>query len=213
MSCQHLQVLVANLLEKHWEWKEERSRDSTNNVHGKLGHQNSFWTRRGRGVLRKIWSHDIHGCMIAALICEMSGLEGESMFECVENSFNFNRCAKEPAVANDGCATTFFREGKLETEKHGPLVGPHKRESASDMQLCVGRELLDYVPLQKMEQMPRDLIENADKWDLPLNLHVCGRQERMKKKKDLMSCCHQWTDVQAEIQDFGMCDEQATEDS
>ena len=44
-----------------------------------------------------------------------------------------------PIVAKDSCATPSLRAGKVETEKHG----------ASDMRLCVGRQLLEYVPLQK----------------------------------------------------------------
>ena len=35
------------------------------------------------------------------------------------------------------------------------------------MQLCVGRQILDHVPIQKnLEQMPHDLVEKAEKWDL-----------------------------------------------
>ena len=47
ISCQHLQVLVTNLLQKHWEWQEERPPmlKHGSSVYGKLGHQDSF--RRG----------------------------------------------------------------------------------------------------------------------------------------------------------------------
>ena len=43
-----------------------------------------------RHVAKIMENHDTHGWQIAALLREMSGLEGKAMFECVESSF-FNR--------------------------------------------------------------------------------------------------------------------------
>ena len=49
ITCQHLQVLVTNLHQKHWEWKEERNplmkRGAVvrpTNVRGKLGYQDGL---------------------------------------------------------------------------------------------------------------------------------------------------------------------------
>ena len=70
-----------------------------------------------------------------------------------------------PIVATDSCATPGLRGGKVETVKHVSLVGLQRREGASDMQLYVG-ELLVCLPLQNSEQMLRDLIKEAEKWDL-----------------------------------------------
>ena len=53
-----------------------------------------------------------------------------------------------PTVATDGCTTPSLRGRKVETEKHGSLVGLQRREGAS---------ALDYA---------RDLIEEAEKYDL-----------------------------------------------
>ena len=39
-----------------------------------------------------------HGWLIAALLREVSGLEGKAMFECVESSFDFNRCLCQVSV-------------------------------------------------------------------------------------------------------------------
>ena len=64
---------------------ETWQRDSTNNVYDKLGH----------GGLE---SHDIHGCLIAALLRDMSGLDGKAMFERVESSFICNRCLRQGSV-------------------------------------------------------------------------------------------------------------------
>ena len=74
---------------------ETWQRDSTNSVYGKLGHQDSF--RRGE-IAKVMESPDTHGWLIAALLREMSGLEGKAMFVCVESSFTFNRCLRQESV-------------------------------------------------------------------------------------------------------------------
>ena len=58
ISCQHLHVSVTNFLQMHWEWQEERShmlKHGSNNVYGKLWTSREPSTRRGRGILRKLW--------------------------------------------------------------------------------------------------------------------------------------------------------------
>ena len=105
ISCQHLQVLVINLSQKHWEWQEEVSPMSK---HGSVIRPTMFMASldiksaideaRPRHLARILESHNIHGWLIAALLREMSGLEGESMFECVESSFTFNPCLRQGSV-------------------------------------------------------------------------------------------------------------------
>ena len=48
-----------------------------------------------RNVAKIMGSHNTHGWIIAALLREMSGLSDKAMFECVESSFAFNRCARQ----------------------------------------------------------------------------------------------------------------------
>ena len=54
-----------------------------------------------RHVAKIMESHNIHGWLIAALLREMSGLEGKAMFECVERAFKFNRCLRQGSVEAD----------------------------------------------------------------------------------------------------------------
>ena len=105
ISCQHLQVLVINLSQKHWEWQEEVSPMSK---HGSVIRPTMFMASldiksaideaRPRHLARILESHNIHGWLISALLREMSGLEGGSMFECVESSFTFNPCLRQGSV-------------------------------------------------------------------------------------------------------------------
>ena len=150
----------------------------------------AFDEARPRHIAKIMESHDFHGRLIAAYLREMSGLEGKAMFKCVESCFNFIRCLRQkkrrsfPDVANDGCATSCLR-------KHGSLVGLERGESASDMQLFVDRQLLDYVPLQKcLERMLRDLIEEVVKWDLaptPASLWWTSTYEEEERSEVLIA--------------------------
>ena len=89
LSCQHLQVMVTNLIQKHWEWQEERNPAMK---HGTVVRPTMYMA---------VW-------IIAAVLRGMSGLSGKAIFECVESRFAFNRCLWQgkrgsPAVvAKDG---------------------------------------------------------------------------------------------------------------
>ena len=58
----------------------------------------AFDKARPRHAAKIMENRDTHGCLIAALLREMSGLEGKAMFECVESSFVFNRCLRQGSV-------------------------------------------------------------------------------------------------------------------
>ena len=51
----------------------------------------AFDEAKPKHVAQIMDSHNTHGWLIAALLRETSGLEGQAMFECVESSFVFNR--------------------------------------------------------------------------------------------------------------------------
>ena len=57
-----------------------------------------FDEARPRHVAESMEHHETHGWLIAALLREMSGLEGEAMFECVESEFVCNRCLRQGSV-------------------------------------------------------------------------------------------------------------------
>ena len=54
--------------------------------------------RHGEARGQNHGEHDTHGWLIAALLREMSGLEGKAMFECVESSFAFDRCLRQGSI-------------------------------------------------------------------------------------------------------------------
>ena len=115
----------------------------------------AFDEARPRHVAKILESHDIHGWLIAALLREMSGLAGKAMFECVESSFTFNRCLRQESVEAPwlwqmmAAQLLASVEGKWKQKNMGLLLDFQGEKGASDMQLYVGRQLLDSVPLQR----------------------------------------------------------------
>ena len=93
MSCQHLQVMMTNLLQQHWEWQEERNPTLK---HGSAVRPTKYLAildiqtaeAKPKHVAQILDSHDTHGWLIAVFLREMLGLEGaRPCFECVESSF------------------------------------------------------------------------------------------------------------------------------
>ena len=91
ISCQHLQVMMTNLLQKHWEWKEEKTPMLK---HGSVVRptmylasmdiKTAFDEARPRHAAKNMESRS----KLSALLCEMAGLEeGQAMFECVDSDF------------------------------------------------------------------------------------------------------------------------------
>ena len=101
ISCQHLQEVATNLLQKHWEWQEDRTPMLRHVSVGRptmylasMHVKTAFDEARPRHVAKIMENQETHGWLIAALLREMSGLEGKAMFECVESSFVLNRCLR-----------------------------------------------------------------------------------------------------------------------
>ena len=86
--------------------------------------------------------HNTHGWLIAALLREMSGLEGKAMFECLESCFSFKK-----------------RSGILVD-----LEGEGVHQICSFMWADNFRIMSHSKDI--LEQMIRDLIAEANRWDL-----------------------------------------------
>ena len=136
------------------------------NVYGKLGH-------RPRHVARIMESHNIQRWLIAAHLREMSGLEGKAMFECVERSFNFNRCLRQgsveaPRLWQIMAAQLFVSVEGTWRQKNMGLLLDFKGEKVR--QICSSVWADNFWIMshsnRNLERMLRDLIEEAEKWDL-----------------------------------------------
>ena len=83
-----LQVVMTQLLQKHWEWQP------TMYLAG-MDIETAFDVARPKRIAKIVGDHDVHGWMIAALLREIAGLEGQATFENVERTFSFARCIRQ----------------------------------------------------------------------------------------------------------------------
>ena len=147
-------------------------------VLGQHGHQDGL--RRGKDqkhIANTVGDHEVHGWIIAALLGEMAGLEGQATVESVESKFSFARCIRQGSVEALRLWLKMAMQilGNVEPEwvetKMGVVVDncegqAHQNGHAqngsrkiwADVQLHVGGQMLDLVVL---EQMMKDLIEEA----------------------------------------------------
>ena len=94
--------MMTSLLQKHWEWQENRTPMSK---HGSVIRPTMFLVNmdiktafdvvRPKHIARITEDHNVHGWIVAALCREMASLERQAMFECGENTFSFARCIRQ----------------------------------------------------------------------------------------------------------------------
>ena len=133
----------------------------------------AFDEARPKHVARIMDSHDVHGWLIAALLREMSGLEGQAMFECVESSFVSNRCLRQGSVEAPRLWQKMATQILANVEE-----GWMKKRIDILLDIAGGREhqicslmwddnfwIVSHSK-ENLELMLRDLIEEASRWDL-----------------------------------------------
>ena len=94
IHCQHLQVMMTNLLQQHWEWQEHRDGKSQKGSHGhptlyvaSKDIKTAFGGAKPKCITRILEEQNLHEWLIAALLREMAGLEGKANIEIVESTF------------------------------------------------------------------------------------------------------------------------------
>ena len=93
IRCQHLQVMVTNLLQKHWEWQEAKNPVMKHGTEvrptmymASLDIMTVLDEAKPKHVAKILDSHNTHGWLIAAFLRVMSVLSGKATFECVESN-------------------------------------------------------------------------------------------------------------------------------
>ena len=180
ISCQHLQLLATNPLQKHWEGKKRNPVMKHDTVvrptmyMASLDSKTAFDEAKPKHVAKKILdSHNTHGWLIAALLREMSGLSGMASIESVESRFSFNRCQRQGSVEAprlwQKMATQIWAyvEGEWMKKRKGILLHV---EGEGVHQICSFMQADNFWIMshskEHLEQMLRDLVEEANRWDL-----------------------------------------------
>ena len=113
-----------------------------------------------------------HGWLIAALLREMSRLEGKAMFECVESNFSFNRCLRQGNVETPRLWQTMATQLSWQTWRNfgqgKEWVSSWTSKEKGDIKFAVLCGLITSglcpIPEATWKQMPRDLILETEKW-------------------------------------------------
>ena len=102
LRCQHLQVLMTQLLQRHWEWQEDKR---TNVWHGSekkpamyivsMDIKTAVDVARSKRTAQIMGDQDVHGWITAALLHEMTG---HAIIENVQSKFQCTRCFRQGSV-------------------------------------------------------------------------------------------------------------------
>ena len=126
----------------------------------------AFDKARPRHVAQIMEDHNTHGWIISALLREMCGLESQAMFECVESNFSFARCLRQ---GRQNMATQLLAdvEEKWARKRMGILLD---LEGQGAHQICsfmsADNFWIMFHSKSNLEQMLRNLKEEAEQWDL-----------------------------------------------
>ena len=122
-TCQHLQVMMTHLLQKHWEWQEDRRKDVWHGSERRptmsvasMDIKTAFRVARPKHIANIMDSPNIHGWIVAALLREMDRVEGKAVSEGVECSFPFTTLeqAKRRKTSVSECDGSATAQAELE---------------------------------------------------------------------------------------------------
>ena len=105
VNCEHMQVLLTNLLQKHWEWQEHRRKDwepgkfrYKTMYMASLDVKTAFDVARPSVVSKVLSLIGTHGHLVAALFAEMQDVKGSACFENCETEFRYSKCIRQGGV-------------------------------------------------------------------------------------------------------------------
>ena len=105
VNCEHMQALVTNILQRHWEWQDDSRVDLQP---GRFRYNTAFMAsldvKTALDVARPAVANKIltltgvHGHLTAALLAEMQDVRGSASFENCETEFRYSRCIRQGGV-------------------------------------------------------------------------------------------------------------------
>ena len=105
VNCEHMQVLLTNLLQKHGEWLQDRRLDweprkyRYNTLYiASLDVKTAFDVARPAVVSKILTLIGTHGHVVAAILAEMQDLKGSASFENCETEFRYSKCIRQGGV-------------------------------------------------------------------------------------------------------------------
>ena len=147
VNCEHMQALGTNILQRHWEWQEDRRVDPQPGrfryhtaFTASLDVKTAFDVARPAVVSKILTLTGVHGHLTAALLAEMQNVRGSASFENSETEFRYTRCIRQGVVKApvpwDASPNTCFGKWRRSVE---PKAGGCSSEGSTTMnRRCVG---------------------------------------------------------------------------
>ena len=105
VNCEHMQALVTNIFQRHWEWQEDRRVDLQPGRYRyhtvlmpSLDVKTAFDVAESSMASQILSLTGVHGHLKAALLAKMQDVRGPASFENSETEFRYSRCIRQGGV-------------------------------------------------------------------------------------------------------------------
>ena len=105
VNCEHMQAMVTGVLQRHWEWQEDRRTDLQSGLYGyntafmaSLDVNTAFDVATPAVVSRILTLTGVHGHLTAALLAEMQDVQGLACFENSETEYRYSKSIRQVGV-------------------------------------------------------------------------------------------------------------------
>ena len=129
VNCEHMQVSLTNLLQKHWEWQENRRKDwepgkfrYKTMYMASLDVKTAFDVARPSVVSKILSLIGTHGHVVAALLAEMQDVKGSACFETCETEFRSRRGGSTGSVVTGCKISPLESRRKVESQRVGDYL-------------------------------------------------------------------------------------------
>ena len=188
VNCEHMQALVTNVFQRHWEWQEDRRTDLQQGLcryntafMTTLDVKTAFDVAKPAAASRILTLTRVHGHVAAALLAEMQDVRGSACFENSDTEFRYSRCIRQCGVEAPvlwRCLAKYVLWKAAEKWKargwETPFGGKSDNEYVLRGMMWAGNYWLFCDKKEKVACMVNDIIEELMDLDMKPNRNRCG---------------------------------------
>ena len=154
-NCEHVQALLTNILQRHWEWQEDRRTDLEPGFYryrtaflASLDVKTAFEVIKPSVESRNLSLSGVHGHVAAALLAEMQDVQGSACFENCETEVQVlevhppSRSGGSNVVGTRGQIRVVESRGKVEGQRIGTCLRWRARQRVRAAGYHVGGQLI-----------------------------------------------------------------------
>ena len=171
-------VLVTNIIQRHWEWQEDRRVDLqpgrfryNTALMASLDVKTAFDVAKPSVVSRILTLTGVHGRLTAALLAEMQDTRGSACFENSETEFRYSRCIRQggveaPLLCGRVAKYVLWKAEERWKAKGWSFGGQHDIEHTFRGMMCANNNWILSDNREKLICMVNDIIEELQDLDL-----------------------------------------------